>query len=104
MEMADAISLAASIISFAEEKMRMCELSAKEREILDEINEFNKRSCVEPGKSLWAVCKGYLDGLFGKDLLSKTDSEIREALGKANAAVGMAAPVQDEPPKSGRLF
>lgn len=82
--------------------MRMSELSMKEREALDEINEFNKRSCAEPGKSLWAVCKGYLDGLFGLDLMSRPDSEIREALGKANAAVGMrrAEPIS----KSGKLF
>ena len=82
--------------------MRMSELSMKEREVLDEINEFNGKCCAEPGKSLWAVCKGYMNGLFGLDLMSRPDSEIREVLDKANAAVGMrkAEPI----PKSGKLF
>lgn len=71
----------------------------REREALDEISAFNGRICAEPERSLWAVCKGYMDGLFGLDLLSRPEAEIREALGKANSAVGMK-----EPPKDGRLF
>jgi hypothetical protein len=38
----------------------------------------------------------------GLDLMSHPDSEIREALGKANAAIGMRK--ADPIPKSGKLF
>jgi hypothetical protein len=60
--------------------MRMCELSLSERDMLDKLNEINKKYEKNETQSLWNVCWGYLHNKFNSNILNKTDSEIKKIL------------------------
>ena len=60
--------------------MRMCELSLSERDMLDKLNEINKKYEKNESQSLWNVCWGYLHNKFNSNILNETDSEIKKIL------------------------
>lgn len=60
--------------------MRMCELSLSERDMLDKLNEINKKYEKNETQSLWNVCWGYLHNKFNSNILNETDSEIKKIL------------------------
>lgn len=60
--------------------MRMCELSLSERDMLDKLNEINKKYEKNETQSLWNVCWGYLHDKFNSNILNETDSEIKKIL------------------------
>ena len=60
--------------------MRMCELSLSERDMLDKLNEINKKYEKNETQSLWNVCWGYLHNKFNTNILNETDSEIKKIL------------------------
>ena len=60
--------------------MRMCELSLSERDMLDKLNEINKKYEKNEIQSLWNVCWGYLHNKFNSNILNETDSEIKKIL------------------------
>ena len=60
--------------------MRMCELSLSERDMLDKLNEINKKYEKNENQSLWNVCWGYLHNKFNSNILNETDSEIKKIL------------------------
>ena len=60
--------------------MRMCELSLSERDMLDKLNEINKKYENNETQSLWNVCWGYLHNKFNSNILNETDSEIKKIL------------------------
>ena len=60
--------------------MRMCELSLSERDMLDKLNEINKKYEKNETQSLWNVCWGYLNNKFNSNILNETDSEIKKIL------------------------
>ena len=58
----------------------MCELSLSERDVLDKLNEINKKYEKNENQSLWNVCWGYLHNKFNSNILNETDSEIKKIL------------------------
>ena len=60
--------------------MRMCELSLSERDMLDKLNEINRKYEKNETQSLWNVCWGYLHNKFNSNILNETDSEIKKIL------------------------
>ena len=58
----------------------MCELSLSERDMLDKLNEINKKYEKNETQSLWNVCWGYLHNKFNSNILNETDSEIKKIL------------------------
>ena len=60
--------------------MRMCELSLSERDMLDKLNEINKKYEKNETQSLWNVCWGYLHNKFNSNILNETDLEIKKIL------------------------
>ena len=60
--------------------MRMCELSLSERDMLDKLNDINKKYEKNENQSLWNVCWGYLHNKFNSNILNETDSEIKKIL------------------------
>lgn len=60
--------------------MRMCELSLSERDMLDKLNEINKKYEKNEIQSLWNICWGYLHNKFNSNILNETDSEIKKIL------------------------
>lgn len=65
--------------------MKMNELTLKEREFLDEVNDINLKIESNPAQSLWNVCWGYLNGKFTSSLLTLSDSEIESLLKLINS-------------------
>ena len=60
--------------------MRMCELSLSERDMLDKLNDINKKYEKNENQSLWNVCWGYLHNKFNSNILNETDLEIKKIL------------------------
>lgn len=60
--------------------MKMCELSLSERDMLDKLNDINKKYEKNETQSLWNVCWGYLHDKFNSNILNETDSEIEKIL------------------------
>lgn len=64
--------------------MRMCELSLSERDMLDKLNDINKKYEKNENQSLWNVCWGYLHNKFNSNILNETDEEIKNILKLVN--------------------
>ena len=67
--------------------MRMSELSLSERDMLDKLNEINKKYEKNETQSLWNVCWGYLHNKFNSNILNEADSEIEKVLLLVNEQV-----------------
>ena len=65
-------------------KMRMNELTQEEREALDKLNKMNQKFEPNKQKSLWNVCKAYLNGKFKIDILDLDKREIEKILKEIN--------------------
>lgn len=64
--------------------MRMNELNQEEREALDKLNRMNQKFEKDKQKSLWNVCKGYLQKKFSLNILNEPQSEIDKILKELN--------------------
>lgn len=64
--------------------MHMSELTVQEREFLDKVNAANRKFCKDEQKSLWNVCKGYLNRIFTDDLLDLPEIESKPIFLKIN--------------------
>lgn len=65
---------------------RMMDLSDREREVLDKLNEINRKAVGDANQSLWNVCWGYLNGMFDMSVASKGEKAVLDALKPVNAA------------------
>ena len=65
-------------------KMRMNELTQEERIALDKLNKINQKFEPDKQKSLWNVCKAYLNGKFKMDILDLDRREIEKILKELN--------------------
>ena len=70
--------------NFGENKVRMNELNQEEREALDKLNRMNQKFEKDKQKSLWNVCKGYLQKKFSLNILNEPQSEIDKILKELN--------------------
>lgn len=64
--------------------MRMCELSLSERDMLDKLNNINRKYEKDETQSLWNVCWGYIHNKFSSNILNETDEEIKNILKLVN--------------------
>lgn len=62
----------------------MNELNQEEREALDKLNRMNQKFEKDKQKSLWNVCKGYLQKKFSLNILNEPQSEIDKILKELN--------------------
>lgn len=70
--------------NFGANKVRMNELNQEEREALDKLNRMNQKFEKDKQKSLWNVCKGYLQKKFSLNILNEPQSEIDKILKELN--------------------
>lgn len=64
--------------------MHMSELTVQERDFLDKVNKVNRKFCKDEQKSLWNVCKGYLNKIFTDNLLDLPEAESKPIFLKIN--------------------
>lgn len=64
--------------------MHMSELTVQERDFLDKVNKVNRKFCKDEQKSLWNVCKGYLNKVFTDNLLDLPETESKPIFLKIN--------------------
>lgn len=72
------------IMNFGKNKHRMNELTIEERDCLDKLNKINQKFEKDKQKSLWNVCKGYLNKKFSLNILNESQSEIDKILKELN--------------------
>ena len=64
--------------------MHMSELTVQELEFLDKVNKVNRKFCKDEQKSLWNVCKGYLNKIFTDNPLDLPETESKPIFMKIN--------------------
>lgn len=70
--------------NFGANKMRINELNQEEREAIDKLNIMNQKFEKNKEKSLWNVCRGYLQKKFSLNILNEPQSEIDKILKELN--------------------
>ena len=72
------------IMNFGKNKHRMNELTIEERDCLDKLNKINQKFEKDKQKSLWNVCKAYLNDKFNLNIINLDRREIEGILKEVN--------------------